>query len=279
MAVPDEPGPFAREAEARYPGRMTEVEWQECEDPTGMIFFAGPHLSERRLRLLACAAARRVYHLLEDEPFRRAIDMGERYADGQTNLDEGRAAYRQALELLTEIDGEGGTRVLAGTAATYACWIVSAADWEEVDARRRELYVPGLPMPSKTYEDDLIELTGNVPHYAAMAVGSLRLRPDVPFRNDPEEEVDQCLLVRDIIGPLPFRRLPEVNPAWLAWEGETVAKLAGVIYEERAFDRLPILADALEEAGCADEAVLSHLRGPGPHARGCWVLDLLLGKP
>ena len=51
-----------------------------------------------------------------------------------------------------------------------------------------------------------------------------------------------------------------------------------MIYQERAFERLPILADALEEAGCDDPDILSHLRGPGPHVRGCWALDLVLGK-
>ena len=55
-------------------------------------------------------------------------------------------------------------------------------------------------------------------------------------------------------------------------------KLAASVYEEQAFDRLPILADALEEAGCDDAELLAHLRGPGPHARGCWPLDTLLGK-
>jgi hypothetical protein len=54
--------------------------------------------------------------------------------------------------------------------------------------------------------------------------------------------------------------------------------LAEGIYADRAWDRLPVLADALEDAGCGDPAVLGHLRGPGPHARGCWVVDLVLGK-
>ena len=69
-----------------------------------------------------------------------------------------------------------------------------------------------------------------------------------------------------------------MDPAWLAWNGGTVRKLAEAIYDERAFDRLPVLADALEEAGCADEGVLRHCRGGGPHVRGCWVIDLILGK-
>jgi hypothetical protein len=63
-----------------------------------------------------------------------------------------------------------------------------------------------------------------------------------------------------------------------SWRTETAVALAAGIYADRAFDRLPILADALEEAGCDNADVLSHCRGPGPHARGCWVVDGVLGK-
>src|SRR5262249_20874086 len=66
-----------------------------------------------------------------------------------------------------------------------------------------------------------------------------------------------------------------LDPAWLT---STVAALARGIYEERAFDRLPILADALQDAGCDHPDILDHCRGPGPHVRGCWVVDLLLGR-
>jgi hypothetical protein len=57
-----------------------------------------------------------------------------------------------------------------------------------------------------------------------------------------------------------------------------VVKLANSIYSDRMFDRLPILADALEEANCHDADILAHCRGPGPHCRGSFVLDALLGK-
>jgi hypothetical protein len=75
----------------------------------------------------------------------------------------------------------------------------------------------------------------------------------------------------------PFRPVTIV-PSIFAWNDGTIPKLAQGIYEERAFDRLPILADALEEAGCQDQDILGHCRSGGEHVRGCWVLDLLLGK-
>jgi len=83
-------------------------------------------------------------------------------------------------------------------------------------------------------------------------------------------------LLREVIGNL--FRTTKVDPSWLAWSNGTVVKLAQGIYDDRRFEDLPILADALEEAGCREQSVLDHLRGPGPHVRGCWPLDLILGR-
>jgi hypothetical protein len=93
----------------------------------------------------------------------------------------------------------------------------------------------------------------------------------------PVGMAEKAGLLRCLVGN-PFRPSPVADPAWLAWNGGTVRKLAEAIYDERAFDRLPVLADALEDAGCSDPELLGHLRGPGPHARGCWAVDLILGK-
>ena len=90
------------------------------------------------------------------------------------------------------------------------------------------------------------------------------------------EATAQTELIRDIVGN-PFRPV-RLKPEWLAWNDETAPKIAQAIYEERAFDRLPILADALEDAGCDNADLLAHCREPGEHVRGCWVIDLLLGK-
>jgi hypothetical protein len=86
----------------------------------------------------------------------------------------------------------------------------------------------------------------------------------------------QITIIRDIFGN-PFRPV-SLDPAWLTWNAGTVRKMAQAIYDDRAFDRLPILADALEEAGCTDRDILDHCRSGGDHVRGCWVIDLLLGK-
>ncbi len=82
-----------------------------------------------------------------------------------------------------------------------------------------------------------------------------------------------CFALRDIFGN-PFRPVV-LDPSWRT---ETVVALANGIYADRAFDRMPILADALEEAGCDQADILAHCRGDGPHVRGCWVVDSLLGK-
>jgi hypothetical protein len=95
---------------------------------------------------------------------------------------------------------------------------------------------------------------------------------------------EQSQLLRDVFGN-PFIPQPIIDPTWLTCNNGTVKELALAAYEERALPsghldghRLAVLADALEDAGCNDAVLLEHLRGPGPHARGCFAVDLLLGK-
>jgi hypothetical protein len=86
----------------------------------------------------------------------------------------------------------------------------------------------------------------------------------------------QVAILRDICGHL-FHPI-SVGASWLAWNGGTASKVAQAIYDQRRFADLPILADALEDAGCTDRHILDHCRSGGEHVRGCWVVDLLLGK-
>jgi hypothetical protein len=140
-------------------------------------------------------------------------------------------------------DGEADERELAE--AARACGGLASAV-ARVPATRMVALAAGGPAP--------------IPHHPA---GPMRALPDA----------EKCALLRDIFGN-PFRPVA-LDPSWLT---STAVALATGIYAERAFDRMPILADALQDAGCYHPDVLSHCRGGGPHARGCWVVDLILGK-
>ena len=96
---------------------------------------------------------------------------------------------------------------------------------------------------------------------------------NVLLGSEADELLAQAALLREIFGPLPFRALS--YPTWLT---PTVIQLAQTTYDDRAFDRMTELANVLHEAGCDNEEILAHCREPGPHVRGCFVLDILLGK-
>jgi hypothetical protein len=238
---------------------MTEAEWLACADPQRIHdVLTGCHtrtdgsvvpqhirgilpqqLSERKLRLFVCASCRAVWQLLRDGWSRESVDVAERFADGSATEEELRRADRLATDAWNKLGGA-----------------------EAESAARLAWYV-----------------TGPSPHPAVYNAISARSR-----------FVDSMVLanlLRDIFGnpfhPRPPRQRRAAKPwneeinRWLAWQDGTVRKLAESIYDERAFESLPILADALEDAGCTDAAVIAHLRSPGPHVRGCWAVDLCLG--
>jgi len=90
----------------------------------------------------------------------------------------------------------------------------------------------------------------------------------------PNDRAVLVAIIRDLIGLFPFRAITSIPN----WRTELAHSIAQGIYADRAFDRLPILADALEDAGCDNRDILDHCRQPGEHVRGCWVVDLVLGK-
>jgi hypothetical protein len=114
-----------------------------------------------------------------------------------------------------------------------------------------------------------VQAVASVAHPSAFTAAQRVIRAVLPER--------ATHAIQEIIGN-PFLPLPTPSAAILNWNSGTVVKLAQAVYDEGAFHRLPILADALEDAGCSDQEILGHLRGPGPHVRGCWAIDLLLGK-
>jgi hypothetical protein len=220
---------------------MTEDEWLASTDSRSVWKVVSGKISNRKIRLLICACCRRVWDLLVDDRSREAVEVAERYADGSANREDLIAVRRKADAAYQWARKQHGPNLfrLAG-AAHLAHQATSVANKVRFDPR----------------EDEFLR--------------------GAKERKDKTERKARCELIRDLMGN-PFRPVA-LDPAWSAWNDGTVHKLAQAIYDERAFDRLPILADALEEAGCTNQDILTHCRQPGEHVRGCWVIDALLGK-
>jgi hypothetical protein len=215
-------------------------------------------LTARKLRLFACACVRRAWHLLPDARSRRAVEQAEWHADGLVGREELEEARRQAAEA-----ADDGTRAgwLAASAATWTCFRreVDDGEAEVTDARG-----------AASQASDL----------ASRAVAAeARLRGDVALWGQAlqAERAAQAALLRDVAGD-PFRPLPVIESSVLAQAGGTALKVASAIYDANDLRQLPVLADALEDAGLGDTELVSHLRGAGPHARGCFALDAVLAK-
>jgi hypothetical protein len=220
--------------------------------------------STRKARLFCVACCRRVWHLLESPADRQAVKAAEDVAEKRMRLADLRVSHEAASIPDLGPDPSTPTPRQSWCRTTSREWDCCYGLWITPEGRRvcRVARWASTPMPwgspGETANDARVLLSFRTGLDAAKA-----------------EELVQCELLRDIVGPL---ARPVIQGDWLRSNGGTVRGLARAIYEERAFDRLPILADALEDAGCSEEALLSHLRGPGPHVAGCWAVDLLLGK-
>jgi hypothetical protein len=220
--------------------------------------------STRKARLFSVACCRRVWHLLESPADRRAVEVAEEVADKKQRLTDLRIIHEAAsiidlgLDPTPRVPG-GGWCYMSGPE-----WDFCYGLWISPEGRRVCRVARWASTPTPWGSPDS---TAN----DARALLSFRVGLDAA---KTEHQV-QCGLLRDIVGP---SVCPAVQDAWLSSNGGAVRGLAKAIYEERAFHLLPILADALEDAGCSDEAILGHIRGPGPHLTGCWAVDLLLGK-
>jgi hypothetical protein len=224
---------------------MTEQEWLSCTEPTAMLAFlrAGGRVSGRKLRLFACACCRHVWNLLIDERSRVAVESAELLSDG----------------LLADSEAQ----VIFSSTGKVSLAVRRPDSSPETILRLRRQH----------HRDKLWRAA----FMAAFAVGKGVMDVQAHLRCAEANLVDgptQSRILRDIFGALAFRTV-RLDPPWLT---PAVVNLALTIYNERTFDRLPFLADALEDAGCTNEEMLTHCRGPGPHVRGCWVVDLLLNK-
>jgi hypothetical protein len=222
---------------------MTEAEWLACDNPMPMLEFLRGKVSDRKLRLFACACCRRLWHLMPESYSRRAVEASERYADGSAGAQELLSARSEADRYMRQVPREYAPFVTTDSSAQRAAE----------------------------------EASRDLPYLAAWNAGDYATEYHAFEQAQLAEEVGQSDLLRDLFGN-PFRPAPCTHPDWFAWGGGTVPRLAQAIYADRAFDRLPILGDALEDAGCTDADLLTHCRSGGSHVRGCWAVDLLLGK-
>jgi hypothetical protein len=213
-------------------------------------------ISKRKERLFAVACCRQIWHLMTDERSRDAVRAVERIADGLISLDEFFGIHRAAEEAVPHFPPDERP-----SSAEQAQYYAACAARQVTHVRSR-------------FSGSAIEQQADlVAHYTASA---LAYSQDQSHDHTTGEQAGQPVLYREIVGN-PFRWVT-VDPAWRTWGDGIVPRLAKAIYVERAFDRLPILADALEDAGCDDADILAHCRSGGEHVRGCWVVDLLPGK-
>jgi hypothetical protein len=232
---------------------MTESEWLAATDPAALLaqvqrqardwlvrlrsWLGGGERGrlERKARLFACACCRLIGPLLVEPRLWRAVDVAERFADGQARAAELEVARAQAAE---------SVRGAAARAATRAAW---AAPWQAAAEVARE----AAAATEWAAEGDDWRAVGDTTRRA------------------------ECVLLRDLFGN-PFR--PVSVPRRAAWRTDpAVVEEAVRIYQKHDFETLPRLAERLLGLGCDLVALLEHLTGPGPHARGCWALDALLG--
>ena len=219
---------------------MTEHQWLECTDPVLMLGFLPGKDSDRKLRLLAVACCRRIWPNLTPL-YQRAVDIAEQFADKQV-------AEQELISLHEAVSLE-----------TFDYDI-----FETVQAAIMSVTSPVMDRRIAGHVADGVEA-----FVSAGVWNSWTYNPD----RKAAEKLAQAHLLREIVTN-PFCSI-DLDPACLT---STVQQLAAGIYEERAFDRMPILGDALEEAGCDNTEILDHCRQPGVHVRGCWCLDLILGK-
>ena len=219
---------------------MTERGWDRSGRLPGMLkFLASRKRWDRQVGLFLMACCRRVEHLLPVPQLERVLHAGERFVEGEIAAST-LARWRSKVS---------ESKYPQAGAIWTALWYLTS---------NRYLYHPG------------------------RAIGLLihEARPKPKRRATDLEtrfEAELCDLLRDIVGN-PFQARPAHDPTWLTAAGGAVRRVATDIHEERRWTDLPILADALEDAGCADTVLLDPLRTRGLHARGCWAPDVVLGR-
>lgn len=234
---------------------MTEQQWLKSVEPSEMLDFLDGQATDRKLRLFQVACCRRIWDLLPKKIFRDAVLIAEKYADGEVSNKERQEARTRIAGYRPNGDQAKKVRDLAARSAGYAAYY---AIEKRVAKNLRLIRASGV--------------SAVLAHAARKAAKPHERDPWTKVHN--AEERITAHLIRCIFGN-PFRPAT-IDPTW---KTDTVLSLAKHMYESREFSAMPILADALQDAGCDNEDILKHCRdGKQKHVRGCWVVDLILGK-
>jgi hypothetical protein len=231
---------------------MTEAEWLACGDPMKMYPVVKPPLSRRVAALFGAACISATPGAEEQPLLQRVVEAVERSVDGGSMWEDVDLLHREAESACGTVELDSAPHFWALVAyrltddAVARCWmhvpffLVKAISETDAPAAHRN---------NRVYADFLRDVAGN------------------PFRGGRGRR-----LSRRARKPQPG---PLIRAGWLT---ATVLAFAGEADEARDFSALPVLADALDDAGCDNADILGHLRSAGPHVRGCWALDLLLNR-
>jgi hypothetical protein len=246
-----------RRREAERQAFMTDS-WPTSDEPSEMLDCLAGNITVRKLRLFDIACCRHIWRTIKDKDCRQAIQMAEQMVEGEIAPDEAR---RLAEELEQTRRTTIRTEDLNEPQTNTRIWCLSAA---------RSL-LQAVDIPLLLSDDGLLSTRRFVE--TAFIHSHVKSYDDPPTRKVVNERRAQANLLREILGQ-PSRPVA-FDPRWRT---PTVLIMAGTTYAERKFEDLPIMADALEEAGCSVAEILEHCRGNHPHVRGCWALDLILEK-
>jgi hypothetical protein len=246
---------------------MTEAEWRGCDDLQPMLEFLRGKASDRKLRLFACACCRCLWERLTDERTRKAIEVAERFADS-------RASEAELLNAQAE------------TAEVHRSWMRA---WEaslpdtlqgRLDRVRRSYRPERALILAVSWAVDDEAMPDEDQNAVCYLISAHHGDGKAGLLSAARRYAD---LLREVIGPSVHS--VTLEPSVLTWNAACIPRLAQASYEDRQLPsgqldtaRLAVLADALEDAGCDNADILAHCRSDGPHVRGCWVVDLLLGK-
>jgi hypothetical protein len=260
---------------------MLEKDWCKCAQPDAMLRFLQGKSSDRKFRLFICACCRLIWNLVPDSRSRRAVETAERLADGLADETECSMAYQAAEIASSEAENREHERIpgwcdyattpppTLESAISFAVTACQRCLYRPIDVANAELVRYAFSRFAASQHPEAPRFLENARFYDL----SFKEIQRVEVEADAQHNATQSNVLRDIFGN-PFGPVA-LDPRWLT---SSVLDLARSIYDERAFERLPILADALMDAVCDNDDLLSHCRSEGTHVRGCWVVDLILGK-